>query len=1135
MELHLWRPWSDLVLLELKLWEYGLAALYGALIIVLLIRFRREFARMTWRRLLLFAGLLAAPLLANRLLVLDHASADILPPPGVPIKPPSLYVPLFGVLPVFVAGAWLGAGPALLVGLVTGVLRLDMAACGIAHPFQFALLGCLTGFLLRQDYRGRLPFAVRQPLIAALVATPVAVLLFLPPVFAHVAQSGLSGFDYAVTLAKASLAPRLLESLAAAVLLQLLYAFFPGLRPVRRARRSPPYSRNLNRRLLFLFVPLILAMTGVSVYAVTARALRLATTEAVDEMAGNANSVAEGIPFFIHTGQGLLSEFANDEKLRDGQSEALQTSLESDMQSVAFFNQLMLFGAEGQLLATYPPAPTGDPELTAQEGELVRRVLGSGGPQMSSAHRSPRDEALLSFLVPVEPTGDIANDGQTRALLGRTRLDVNPMINRMLAGLQWTSGEGEGFIVDASGRVVAHPDFSMLLTEWHLDEDRPRVASVPGGWAYETRDPLRNTRQLVCYVRAQGYPWSVVIRLPYDVVLRRAQKIATPLLLLQFLFGGGLVLAISLVTGWVTHPLKQLAEAADRIARGDLGQPVHVSSEDEVGRLGEAFEDMRARLKRRVDDLLLLVEVSQAVSARLQLNAGMPLILDGALDATGARVARFLLLTAEGEPSTVLSRGEPSEEARALDRALAAAVQRREGPVVVGHLARARTLTNPETIEGPIKAVVALPVRARGKMSAMIWVGYGEVRQLDSSEIDLLSTLASQSAVLVENARLFQAAEGERRRLAAILDSTNDAVAVVDQQDRVLLVNPAAERAFHIEDDAVSGRKIGETGLAPALVEVFKRPGSVDEPLTAEISLPDGRTLYANVSAILDAGDERIGRVAVMRDITHFKELDAMKSEFLATVSHDLRGPLTFVRGYATMLSTVGKLNKKQREYVEKILGGVGRVSELVDGLLDLRRIEAGVGLKREPCHLGAILFEAVDGMRAQAEAEDIVLHIEPSESSPIVAGDAVLLRQAVRNLVDNAIKYTSGGGVVTVGLSVREEGGEERALIRVADTGIGIAPDDQVRLFEKFYRIKRSETSDVTGSGMGLAIVKSIVERHDGSVWVESELNEGSTFYISLPFVRQESSEGGLSGRASDGDTVASGEREPVPVAASR
>lgn len=1093
----------SLAFLAPEIWEYPLLACYVVVTFVLLAYARRDFTPLRWRRLLPFLGLLAVPgllavLIVKNLLVVTFSLPSLLPPPSVPAQPAQPFASLLA-LPVVVAGAWLGAGPALLVGLVSGILRAGLTTGGIADPFHYAFFGFLVGFFLRQDYRGRLPAVVRQPLVAAPLATLFASLSLLLSVFVHTADSGLAGLDYSVTLTWAHLGPALLESSVAAVVVQSVYLLFPRLRPVHAARRFPPYTRTLSRRLLFLFIPLILIMTFVLVYAVTATTLRVATLDAVDEMARDAVSAAEDIPFFIHTGQGLLTEFGYDEALRGGDPAAMEERLRSNLRTVAFFDQLALFDLAQQRMAVYPTPPTGDPELTERERVFFQRVLESGTPQITNVHRSGRDEVILSFLAPVEDevTGD-----RFGVLVGRTRLDVNPVIARSLAGLQWTRARGEGFVVDEEGVIVAHSDPSMLLAQWRVDETRPRIATVLRGWAYESRNPADNTRQLVYYMPVEGYPWAVVIHLPYQVVLQQATQIATPLLLLQVLLGGGLVIVIPLVTRWLTRPLTQLAVAADRIAEGDLAKPVRVPGNDEVARVGEAFEGMRVRLKGRLEDLSLLLRVSQAVSATLELPSGVPSILEGALEATNARVARMVLLSASGDPEIVMARGQPRDGLGPLDGALATAARDMEAPLVIQNLARARSLAGSELLEGAIRAVVALPVRTRDQVPAVMWVGYDAVRRFEPSEIDLLSTLAGQMAVLVENARLFQAAEGGRRQLAAILTSTTDAVVVTDRGDRVLLVNPAAERAFGIVADEVVGRRVDRAGLAPSMAQVFESSLSPGEALTEEVPLPDGRTLYANVSTILNANSEPIGRVAVMRDVTHFKELDEMKSEFVATVSHDLRAPLTFMRGYATMLPMVGGLSDKQTEYVDKILRGIGQMSELIDDLLDLGRIEAGVGLEREPCHLGAIVVEAVESMRAQTIAKGVTLRLEPTQDVAVVSGDAALLRQAVTNLVDNAIKYTPRGGTVTVGLSVRDG----QALIRVADTGIGIAPDDQLRLFEKFYRVKRRDTVHIRGTGLGLAIVKSIAERHGGRVWVDSDLQRGSTFYISLPLGEVES-----------------------------
>jgi len=1082
-----------------EVWEYLFLALCTPVMIVLLIHAWQDFWKLLvdWRRLLLFLGLLIVPLLVtllvvNGLLVVKFSRPDLLAPPNVPAKPSEPFVSLL-TLPVVVAGAWLGAGPALLVGLVSGIMRAGMTTHGITDPFHLALFGFLVGFFLRQDYRGRLPLVARQPLVAAPLAMALAAPLLLLSVFAHAASSGLAAIDYAVNLTGAHIAPELLESFVTASFVQAIYLLSQRLCPVHMAHRSPPYTRTLNRRLLFLFVPVILTMTFVLVYAVTATTIRVATQEVVNEMARDAHRAAEDVPYFIQIGQGLLEEFASDERLQDSEQVALlEKRLRGDLRTVAFFDQLLLFGSDGQRLAMYPQEPIGVSELTEQEETLLQRVLETGATQISTVHRSPRGEAILSFFVPVEKeTGE-----HLGALLGRTRLDVNPVFNRALASLQWTRRSGRGFVVDEEWRIIAHSDSNMIFTEWRIDENTPPITIVQRGRAYESRNPRDNTRELIYCLDVEGYSWRVVIRLPYDVVLEQARQVATPLLLLQALLGGGLVIVIPLVTGLLTRPLTLLAAAADHIAEGDLAQPVEVTGDDEVARVGHAFEGMRVRLKDRLDDLSLLLQVSQAVSATLELPEGMPFILEGALKATNAQVARIILLSASGAPQMVMARGTPREGLGALDRALAAAAQDQEHPLIVESLARVKFLVESEMLKGPVKAVIALPVRTKDRMPAVMWIGYGEVRQFDASEIDLLSTLASQTAVLVENARLFRAAEGGRRRLAAILTSTTDAVLVTDRDDRILLVNPAAERAFGIAADMVVGQKVSEADLAPVLKTAFEEHVPESGALAEEVPLPDGRTLYANVSTILSADSERIGRVALMRDITHFKELDEMKSEFVATVSHDLRAPLTFMRGYTSMLPMVGELSGKQSEYVEKILHGIGQMSDLIDDLLNLGRIEAGVGLERQPCHLGAILVEAVDGMRARASAKGLTLRLDPTEGGVVIAGDAALLRQAVANLVDNAVKYTPSGGLVTVGLAVRKD----QCVIRVTDTGVGIAPDDQVRLFEKFYRIKRRDTADIPGTGLGLAIVKSIIERHGGKVWVESELNIGSTFYASLP-----------------------------------
>jgi PAS domain S-box-containing protein len=745
--------------------------------------------------------------------------------------------------------------------------------------------------------------------------------------------------------------------------------------------------------------------------------------------------------------------------------------------------------------------------LTDPESELLQRVLDSGAPQIGDVHRSKEGDVMLSFLAPLGKGERGEGRAPAGALIGRTRLDTNPVVRQLLANLRWTREEGGGFVVDSAGRIVIHPNSERVLSEWlggGGTGDR-----IDGPLTYESRDPRDNTRVMVYYLPVEGYPsWAVVMLLPHRAVLGSAMRIAVPLLLVQVLLGSAVVILVPLTAHRLMRPLKQLAAAADRIAEGNLTEPVQVAGINEVSRVGEALEGMRARLKERLDDLSVLLDVSQAASLTLGLSEGLPAILETVLRASGARAVRIVFLSPDRTPRGAIGPGASHDGLTGLDRALALRARHMDSPLVIEDVELAGIPVDLDVPEGPIRAAVVLPVRAAGEICAVMWVGYGEVRELAPSELALLSNLASHTAVLVENTRLFQSAEEGRQRLAAILASTIDAVVVTDRNGRVVLVNPAAEQTLGIDAGTAVGKTARRAAREPAVAELFAEALPPQGALRKEVLLTDGRTLHASVSAVESSGGERIGRVSMMRDISHFKQLDEMQSQLMATLSQDLRAPLTFLRGYAMMLPMVGEVNEKQQYHLDKILQGVDQMGKLIDDLLSLERIEARIGLERRPCHLGAILVQAVESARAKAIEKGLTLDLDPADKVAVVSADETLLRQAITNLVGNAIQYTASGGTVRVAMAVHDT----EATIRVADTGIGIAASDQARLFEKFYRIRRQSGTDVPGGGLGLAIVKSAVNYHGGRVWVRSELGKGSTFFISLPLSGPESQSEGAS-----------------------
>jgi len=233
-----------------------------------------------------------------------------------------------------------------------------------------------------------------------------------------------------------------------------------------------------------------------------------------------------------------------------------------------------------------------------------------------------------------------------------------------------------------------------------------------------------------------------------------------------------------------------------------------------------------------------------------------------------------------------------------------------------------------------------------------------------------------------------------------------------------------------------------------------------------------------------------------MQDITHLKDLERLKNEFVSTVSHDLRSPLTSIRGFVDLIEMAGALNEKQQEFASKIRKGVTDITELITDLLDLGRIETGADFKCEPLDLGEVIKESVDTLRGHVASKKHQLEVYmPANLSPVF-GNRLRLGQVVKNLLSNAVKYTPPNGQIRLW----SEEQDSQILVHVNDTGIGMSAQDQRQLFQKFYRIKTPETDDIPGTGLGLVITKSIVEKHGGRIWVDSERGKGSTFTFLLP-----------------------------------
>jgi signal transduction histidine kinase len=325
-------------------------------------------------------------------------------------------------------------------------------------------------------------------------------------------------------------------------------------------------------------------------------------------------------------------------------------------------------------------------------------------------------------------------------------------------------------------------------------------------------------------------------------------------------------------------------------------------------------------------------------------------------------------------------------------------------------------------------------------------------------------------------------ARGRVEHLQAVLSSLGEGVIVADAERRVVLLNPAARGLLSL----------------PAR-------GEDEPPLFTDELLPASERVIRSYSApVRDDVGQVLGTVTVLRDATRDQELDRLKSEFLAVVSHELQTPLTAIKGALELVmdDDTGKLSRVQRRFLETIERNSSRLVGLVGDLLDLSRLEAGrVELEPQPLHTQTLVRGALSAVSNLFEARGTQVHVDVAESVPPILGDRRRVEQILTNLLANAAKYTPAGGTVEV--AAHAENGH--VSLSVADNGPGVPQSERDIVFDKFYRGRDAQKRGESGSGLGLAIVKSLVDLHGGSIRIEESAPRGARFVVELPRARDD------------------------------
>jgi PAS domain S-box-containing protein len=559
-------------------------------------------------------------------------------------------------------------------------------------------------------------------------------------------------------------------------------------------------------------------------------------------------------------------------------------------------------------------------------------------------------------------------------------------------------------------------------------------------------------------------------------------------------------------------------------------------------------EELEQRVAERTEQLgyehqrsQTLLQIMQELSASLDLDHVLNRTLALLNDTTGAQQSTILLVrpnestfyyrAALGYTNPPPTGGRPS--AIPLDDGLAGwVINRREGALIDD------LLTDPRWIQPPDgtsehRSAIAAPLMVGAEALGSMLLFHREPNSFSSEHRELVQAAANQIAIAINNTELFnlirEQAESlggmlrnqqvEASRSMAILEAVADGVLVTDSQNEITLFNESAQQILDLDREAVVGKSLDDfTGLfggtARSWMETINHwtsnPNAFEagDTYAERITLDNKRVVSIHLAPVV-MRTEFLGTVSIFRDITHQVEVDRLKSEFVATVSHELRTPMTSIKGYVEVLlmGAAGALNDQQASFLQVVKTNTERLNILVNDLLDVSRIEAGkITLSIQPLDIAEIANEIIQEQLRQSEEDGKPMNfdLEISPDFPLVPGDPERVRQILANIVNNAYNYTHPDGLI----NVRAHIVDDEAQIDIKDNGIGIKPEEEKRIFERFYRGEDSLVLATAGNGLGLSITQQLVEMHHGRIWMKSDgvPGEGSIFSFTLPLhVRDE------------------------------
>jgi PAS domain S-box-containing protein len=514
------------------------------------------------------------------------------------------------------------------------------------------------------------------------------------------------------------------------------------------------------------------------------------------------------------------------------------------------------------------------------------------------------------------------------------------------------------------------------------------------------------------------------------------------------------------------------------------------------------FPDYRLRQRE------YLLEISRAMTARLDLPSLLKLILQNAVEILSGQAGLIVLRRDDGTFYPRASYGLPVQAIHLFDALWRDLPTKADSQSWQVPELRVRLSLASAAAQVPMRQVVALPMIIENEIIGLIYIFRSRGAEFTTNDRQVLGDFADQAAIAVQNAWLYQQVNDERARLNAIIENSGDGVMILDPDRTIRTWNQALVGMTGVSAKEAIGRHCYE------VLNLHNRQGvSVCQTACPLVKTPDDGRLYAegdtqradgikvsvadNYSPQYDEDGRLLSVIANVRDVSRLRETEELKNTLLSVISHELKTPVSIIKGYAGTLARQDA-NWDQETLTEGlsiIEEEADKLNELINNLLDASRLQAGgLPLKFSYLDLPSMVEKAVEKFRNQTNLHTFSTDFPPS--FPPVKGDYERIREVLSNLIGNAIKYSPDGGLIRVGGWAEAD----EVQIFVSDEGIGIPATEQERIFDRFARVDNSLTRQTPGAGLGLFLVKAVIEAHGGRVWVESQPGQGSTFKFALP-----------------------------------